>query len=494
MSIKNLRNSKSNKNIGEALLFGKVPPQATDLEGAILGAIMIDPPCLYKVKSIISTPDMLYKTENELIYKAILQLDQMQLPIDFMVVCETLRKNGELEQVGGSYYVTGLTKDVVRSDNVEVHARIIAQYYFRREMIRICADTINASYDESNDTFDIMDNFETSMYTSRYILTAGSNKTFESKVREVVVEINDPNKRKNFYVSTGFKHLDEKLGGGFIRGTVTILAARTSMGKTSFVISCSGNQSKEFPVAIWNGELSQRRFIMRQISHLEKITISEMNKFDVPDETLDRINSGASILMSDHKMFTDETTPILLEDLIAKIRYWVMCCGVQCIYLDYLRYINLPDGFKYDKLTEQQKIAHVVGRLNAVAKEMDVPIVLIQQLNRETEKNAGKEPTLANLRDAGALEEMVACVLFLYRPEYYGIKETEDQKSTKDVGLVLIRKNGDNQNPVDVSFKTEAKYFTWHEEEPEYGKEIIDGSGYTYQNVKDLLNDEEVPF
>lgn len=490
------RNKKNRNTHGDlALMLGKIPPQAPDLEGAILGGIMIDPPSLYNIKPIISTPDMLYKYENQLVYKAILQLDQMQSPIDFMMVCEILRKNGELEDVGGSYYVTGLTKDVISGAHGEEHARIIAQYYFRREMIRICAETINSAYDDSEDTFDIMDRFENSMYTSRYILTAGSNKTFESKVREVIAEINDPQKRKNFYVSTGFTHLDEELGGGFIRGAVTILAARTSMGKTSFVISCSSNQSKEFPVAIWNGELSQRRFIMRQISHLEKVTISEMNKLDIPDEKLDRINTGASILMSDHKIFTDETTPILIEDLIAKIRYWVMCCGVQCIYLDYLRYINLPDGFKYDKMTEQQKIAHIVGRLNAVAKELDVPIVLIQQLNRETEKNADKKPTLANLRDAGALEEMIACVLFLYRPEYYGIKETEDQRSTKDVGLVLVRKNGDNKNPIDVEFKTEAKYFTWYKEEPDFAEEIIDGSGYTVGNVRDMLNNnEEIPF
>lgn len=494
MTNKGNRKRKVVQNPNDVLIYGKVEPNHVELEGAVLGAIMVEMDSLYKVKTILSTPNMLYSDANQRIYRAILELDRMGSPYDFMIVCEHLRRSEELDIVGGSYYVISLTRDIVSSANIIEHAMYISQSYLSREMIRISIEIVNRCYDPTELVFGIMDDFEMAMKTSRYAITAGSTQTYESKVRRFVEHINDPEKRKNYYVSTGFPDLDRELGGGWLRGATTILAARTSMGKTSFIISATDEQSKHFPVSIWNGELTERRFIMRQVSKKERLTISEMNKEDVSDEILDRINTGAHVLMNEHQLFTDDTTPIMIEDLIAKIRYWVVCCGVQCVYLDYLRYITLPESYRYDRMTEQMKITEIMGRLNSVAKELDIPIILVQQLNRETEKNANKEPTLANLRDAGALEEMAACVVFLYRPEHYKIESTEDMTSTKDLGLVLIRKNGDNKNPVDVKFKTEAKYFTWRTFESDYGEEIIEGTGITHQDIKDKLGNEEVPF
>jgi replicative DNA helicase len=470
-------------------LEGKLPPASVDLERAALGALLMDMSLIYKVKAIIPHAHMLYDIRNELIYSVILELDAKNLPFEPLVVCDRLRTIGSLEEVDGSYYVMGLIRDVASHARIEEYCRIIAEKYLLRQMVKIGMESATDCYSGTKDVFEIYSDFEDAMKRSMYNLVAGSSRPYRSRIVKFVENINDPNFRATYYVDTGLPSLNQKLGGGFIRGAVTLLAARTSMGKTSVVISMANNQSKKFPVGLWNGELSDSRFIMRQISNVEKITISEMNREDLHQDVLNRINIGAQILLNDHDIYMDETAPIGIEELCSMVRYWRAYHKIEVVYLDYLRYITLPSGYKYDKMSTQDKITEIMARLNALAKELNIAVVLIQQLNRETEKSADKKPSLANLRDAGSLEEMAATVIFLYRPEHYGILEDEDG-STIDIGLMLIRKNGDHKNPIDVRFRTDAKYFTWAEIEDYSAPPLI--AGVSDNDIKQKIDD--LPF
>lgn len=466
MDNTNQKYSKRKKPDMSSLLYGKLPPQAPDLEGAVLGALMLEPARLYVVRSIIKSPFSFYADANQRIYASIIRLDQAGSKIDFMTVCEDLRKNSELEMVGGSYYVTQLTRDVVSSAHIEEHARIVMQKHILREIIRVSGESISKAYEDTSDVFDILKEWDMEFMTVKTDLISGKFRPMNTIMSKYLDDYYSPLSEK-MILKSYIKSWDDTLGGNFQRGCLYIGAARPGMGKTSFAISISLLQSKHYKVGFWNGEITEKRLLNRYVANIGKIESNYLRNGSsgVSDEIRDKINMSAEELANHRKIVLNNDTNIDVFDLVSLIKYWVFVLGVEFVWLDYLRYIKLPDNPKYNYLPKEQKVDEILKILLQCAKDCDIPICLLTQLNRELLKLADKKPNLGHLRDSGAVEEIAYNVFFLHRPESYGEMEDEHGESTAGRVYLLTRKNGDDKNPTDIPLRHQLQYFSIFEEE-----------------------------
>lgn len=459
-NITNKLASRTKKPEIPSIIYGKMAPQAPDLEGAVLGAVMLEPDKIITMMTIISSAEIFYSDANQRIYSCLRRLYDKGSKIDFMTVCADLRKNNELEMVGGSFYVTSLTRDVVSSAHLEEHARIVLQKYALREMIRISGEVIGDAYENSTDVFDLLDESEKKYVTLQQYMTGGQHRTMASRVSKYLDKIHNRDE-SNTLVRTYFRDLD-KIITRLKPGCMYVLAARPGHGKTSVLISSTLQQSKRFPVGVWNGELTEERFINRYISNLQSIDSRQIDEL-INEGKTDHIVDGTSHLISDHNLLLDCTPNIEIDSLIAKIRYWVFVCGAKVIWLDYINLISVsPEMEKYN--SREQQMFHILKKLSAVCKQCDVPLILLGQLNRDVLKQADKIPNLGNLKEAGRIEEMVFFVGFIHRPEEYSL-EPDGHGSVQNRMDILVRKHSDGQNNVDIHLNTNMAHCKVYDQE-----------------------------
>lgn len=441
----------SKKDANTHLTYGMLLPQAIEIEKAIIGIMLIEPNSSRLVISKIQNSDVFYTDAHQRIFSAIKTMEEEGAKIDFLTVGNFLRKRSELEMVGGSYYLTSLTQDVVSSANIEEYIKIILENYFKRELISISGMIISNSYSDTSDIFETLYEFKSSITEINKSIEAVSYREFHTIIHEFTDKINeylindilDENRIKTF-----IPEFDSVLGE-LQGGCVYVLAARTSMGKTAFEVSVSIEQSKRFDIGIWNGELTEDRLIFRYLSNIVGIPAKELK--DNAKNYQKEILQGLEDLMQ-HKIHMDNTPNITIDALVNKIKYWVFTKKCKCIYLDYLSVIRLTDKKLSLIRVREQQIAYIIDEINAVSKLCNVPIILLAQVNREALKTGDKRPTLGNLRDSGSIEERVYHVSFLHRPEVYGEHEYEGV-STKNLLQILVRKNGDGINNVDIDLR-----------------------------------------
>src|SRR6185437_9959894 len=345
------------------------------------------------------------------------------MPVDLLTVTEELRKNNELEIVGGAYYLTRLTMSVVSSAHVEAHARIVMEKFIQRELIRISGQVIGDAYEDSTDVFDLLDKAESSLYeiTDKHL-----RKNFKSLKEVLVTTIHEIEENKNKHddmtgVPTGFAPLD-RLTSGWQKTDLIILAARPSVGKTAFALNlamnASMNASKQFPVAVFSLEMGAGQIVKRMLSavtdvSMESITRGKMEEHEFVQLT-QRMNKLAKA-----PIFLDDQAALNIFELRAKSRRLKQKHDIQLIIIDYLQLMQAS----IDKGgNREQEISKISRDLKALAKELDVPIIALSQLNRSVEtRKESKVPQLSDLRESGAIEQDADLVMFLYRPEYHGI-------------------------------------------------------------------------
>lgn len=450
---KNSLATRTKKNEVNSLVFGKMAPQAPDLETAILGAVLLEPDKIIVMMTILSSAECFYVDANQRIYYALRRLYDAGSKIDFLTVTEDLRKNSELEMVGGAYYLTSLAREVVSSAHLEEHCRIVLQKYALRELIRISGVAIGNAYENSSDVFDLLDKTENEFIKLQHYMTGGQHKTLNAIVAKYLDKLHKRDESDNL-IRTYFRDLDSVLGS-LKPGCMYVFAARPGHGKSTYLVSSTLEQSKRFPVAIWNGELTEERFIGRYISNLMSINNQQLNSL-VMDGKTDVIVDGTSILCSDHKLLMDNTPNIEIDTLVAKIRYWVFVCGVKVVWLDYINLISVaPELEKY--MSREQQMFHILKKLSAVCKQCGIPLMLLGQLNRDVLKQADKVPNLGNLKEAGRIEEMVFFVGFINRPEEYG-QPDDEHGSTHNRMDIHIRKHSDGKNNVDIQLQTQMQF------------------------------------
>lgn len=445
--------------------MGKLPPQAVDLEEVVLGALLIEKQSLLLIIDKLK-PEAFYKDNHQKIFTAIVALFANNNPIDILTVTAQLRKQGELETIGGAYYITELTNRVVSSANIEFHAAIIFEKFMQRETIRICTESINMAYEDTSDALEIIEKNQSEIFA--LVSDKKTNNIIDNStlIAKKLIDLKQPEITGLVGVGSGYLSLDN-LTNGWRNSELIIVAARPSMGKTAFALQLARNAAIDFdkPVLIFSLEMSKLQLSERLISSEANIFMDDLVKRKLSDYDIERIETVSSKLLQTNKIFIDDTPALNLLELRAKARRLKMQHNIGLIVIDYLQ---LMRGIKERNGNREQEISSISQGLKAVAKELDIPVIALSQLNRAVETQAGaKRPNLSHLRESGAIEQDADQVLFLYRPEYYGITSDENNNSTVGLTEVIFAKN---RNGICDTVKLEfngafMKFRDWHEKD-----------------------------
>ena len=424
---------------------GKIPPQAIDLEEAVLGAMLIDEKGVNEIIELLS-PEVFYKRSHQLIYESIERLFRESEPIDLLTVSADLKKNKNFEPAGGDFYLISLSQKVSSSAHIEFHSRIILQKYIQRKLITISNEIIQKSYNESTDVMDLLDEAESKLYD----VAQGNIKTSTESAQNLVIRakarIEEIAKQEGLSgVSTGFEKLD-KLTSGWQPSDLVIIAARPGMGKTALALSMARNISvqQKIPVAFFSLEMSSVQLITRLISSETGLSSDKLRTGKLADHEWQQLNIKVSDLESS-PLFIDDSPSLTIFELRAKARRLSSSHGIKLIIIDYLQLMNIGSSNKAGN--REQEISTISRNLKALAKELDIPVIALSQLSRAVETRGGtKRPILSDLRESGAIEQDADIVSFLYRPEYYGITEWDDDMKTPSEGqgefIVAKHRNG----------------------------------------------------
>ena len=405
------------------LVYGKVPPQAPELEEAVLGASMLEKDTFAQVLEIIQSEECFYVDAHQKIYSAMRRLFDKGTPVDLLTITEELRKTNELELIGGAYYLTRLTMSVLSSAHVEAHARIVMEKFIQRELIRISGSVISDAYEDSTDVFDLLDKAESGLYeiTDKHL-----RKNFKSLQDVLVKTMNeiDENRKKTDDITgvpSGFAGLD-RLTAGWQKTDLIILAARPSVGKTAFALNLAMNAAmnagRQFPVAVFSLEMGAGQIVKRMLSAVSEVSMESITRGKMAEHEFVQMTQRMGKL-SQAKIYLDDQAALNIFELRAKARRLKQKHDIQMILIDYLQLMQA----NVDKSgNREQEISKISRDLKALAKELEVPIIALSQLNRSVEtRKESKVPQLSDLRESGAIEQDADLVMFLYRPEYHGI-------------------------------------------------------------------------
>lgn len=428
---------------------GKIPPQAVDLEEAVLGAMMIDKKGVDEVIDILS-PEAFYKDAHKYIFEAIYKLFQSTQPIDLLTVSSQLKRDAKLELAGGDFYLISLTQRVASSAHIEFHARIILQKFIQRSLIKISNEIIEDAYDETKDVFDLLDEAEAKLYDVSQGNIKQSTETAQSLVIQAKQKIEEiSNKEGLSGIPSGFDKLD-KLTSGWQPSDLVIVAARPGMGKTALTLSMARNiaVNQEIPVAFFSLEMSSVQLITRLISSETGLSSEKLRTGKLEKHEWEQLNVKVKSLEK-APLFIDDTPSLSIFDLRAKARRLSSQYGIKLIVIDYLQLMTAGGSQKGGN--REQEISTISRNLKALAKELDVPVIALSQLSRAVETRGGsKRPLLSDLRESGAIEQDADIVSFIYRPEYYKIDEWDDEERSPTEGqaefIVAKHRNGGLDN------------------------------------------------
>ena len=438
---------KTNIDLG-TMVYGKVPPQAKDLEEAVLGAIMLEKGAFDAIIEILK-PECFYVDAHQRIFSAMQGLANKSQPIDILTIAEELRFREQLDMVGGAYYVTKLTNAVVSAANIEAHARIILQKYIQRELIRISGEIISDAFEDSTDVFDLLDDAESKLFE---ITNNNLRKNFESIDSVLVNTIKriEDMRHKNEDVTgvpSGFPSLD-RVTYGWQSTDLIILAARPAVGKTAFALNLARNAvmhaSKPTGVAVFSLEMSAGQLVQRILSAESEIWLEKISRGKMEEHEMKQLYAKGVQRLAQAPLFIDDTPALNIFELRAKCRRLKTRNNIGLVIIDYLQ---LMSGTGEGKQTNrEQEISNISRNLKGLAKELSIPIIALSQLSRAVEtrgagKDGNKMPQLSELRESGAIEQDADMVMFLYRPEYYDITTNELGENNRGETHVRIAKH-----------------------------------------------------
>jgi len=429
---------------------GKLPPQAVDLEEAVLGAMMIDKKGVDDAIDILK-PEAFYKEAHRYIFEAIETLFQSTQPIDILTVSTQLRKNGKLEAAGGDFYLINLTQKIASSAHIEFHSRIILQKFIQRSLIKISNEIIEDAYDETSDVFELLDQAESKLYDVTQGNIKKSTETAESLVAQAKKRIEEIGKREGLSgIPTGFHKLDV-LTSGWQPSDLIIIAARPGMGKTAFVLSMARNMAIDSKkgVAFFSLEMSSVQLITRLISSETGLSSEKLRTGKLEPHEWEQLSVKVKDL-EEAPLYIDDTPSLSIFDLRAKARRLKSQYDIQLVVIDYLQLMTAGGNSKGIGNREQE-ISTISRNLKGLAKELDIPVIALSQLSRAVEtRGASKRPLLSDLRESGAIEQDADIVSFIYRPEYYKIDTWDDEEQSPTEGqaefIVAKHRNGGLDN------------------------------------------------
>ena len=475
--------------LSEAPIVGTVPPQAVELEEAVLGALMLERDSIIAVQEYI-TADTFYTEEHRIIYKAIESLSAELKPIDLYTVTEQLKVRKELKKVGGAAYLAQLTQKVGSAANVEFHAKIIAQKYVQRELIRSATEIQRRSYDEDQDVTDLIGFAEGEIFKVAEGHVKRSVQNAKDILAKALAQIEEASKNTSAFngVQSGFMALD-RVTMGWQPSDLIIIAARPSMGKTAFVLSMARNMAIEYqqPVAFFSLEMSAVQLMMRLIVAETGLYSNDIKSGRLTPEQWRHLESATKPLGT-APLFIDDTPALSVFEFRSKARRLKIHNDIKIIVIDYLQLMTGSQDTKGSGNREQE-VAFISRTLKAIAKELNVPMIALSQLSRATEQRGGsKRPQLSDLRESGAFEQDADIVAFIHRPEYYGMNTDENGLPTAGLAEIILAKHR-NGAVCDVKLrflKDQARFADMEADENSTAADPMGGGGapaYNYGSM-----------
>ncbi len=441
-----------------ALEHGVKVPQATEVEASVLGAMMLDQDIIEELLTVLQE-DCFYKAENKLIYRAISNLSSASMPIDMMTVAERLKLNGDFDAAGGLDYLTRLTSDIGAAVHVHYYAKILVDKYIQREVISITNDSLRKSYDESEPVDDLLNSLQQRLFDLSEKNMSRREQSIAEIIKNKLTTLEELQSKEDGQtgLKSGYMALD-KITYGWHPSDLVIIAGRPGMGKTAFVLTMARNMAVEFniPIAFFSLEQAPTQLIERLLI-AESGLPSEKIKGSVKMRQGDWSQLDAQIRpLLNAPIYIDDTPSLSIVELRAKARRLVKTNGVKMLIIDYLQ---LMTGSKEIKGNREQEVAEISRSLKAIAKDLDIPIIALAQLSRQAESSTGnmKKPQLTHLRESGAIEQDADIVLFLHRPEYYGLEDISVSEGLTD--LIIAKHRNGPTGEVELRFiKSQMKF------------------------------------
>ncbi len=442
---------------------GKMPPQAKDLEEVILGGLMIDSNCVYVGMSKLF-PELFYVNAHQIIFKAIQKLYDYNSKIDILTVVEQLKKTSEIDLAGGLYGITKLTNSVVSGANIETHIQIISEAYLKREAIRLGGELMVESYEDSSDAFDIINKADAGFQKIQEQVLTGLTKDISFYSMKTLEQHATTKETGVLGIQTGIKAIDNVISG-LVAPDLIIIAARPSQGKTALALSITYNTSiaGNIPCAWFSLEMDGVQLVRRLASIDSQIDHEKIRKgYTSKDEDAKFHASIEKIANS--KIFIQDDATINIRGIRTKANLLKRKHGIKFIVVDY---IQLMDGVDSKGKSREQVVSDISRGLKMLSKELEMPVVALSQLSREVERRLSKMPQLSDLRESGAIEQDADEVIFLMRPEFYGMTEFVEigDMQYNPLGLCIVNtaknRHGATKNTA-LSFNGPCMHFTDH--------------------------------
>lgn len=415
---------------------GKLPPQVTDLERVVLGAILLEKEALNAVIEFLR-PNHFYVDAHSAIYESILDLFQEGKPIDIKTVHYQIKKKGHEARVGGAYFLAELTAEVASSANIQYCARQICEVAIKRTLLTISSEIQQDAFDETQDVFEILDKAERKLFGVYDANLKGNYSDIKSLLYKTIQNLQNL-KQQNFNgIPSGFLNLDQ-LTSGWQNSDLVIIAARPGMGKSSFILTALRNAAVDYkiPVAIFSLEMANVQLTTRLISMEAEIESERVKNGTLSAHEWQALVHKSNEL-SNAPLYLDDTPALSIMELRAKCRRLKAEHNIKLIAVDYLQLMKGENSGN-----REQEISSISRSLKSIAKELDIPVLALSQLSRSVETRGGnKKPQLSDLRESGSIEQDADIVLFLYRPEYYKIAIDEDGSPTDNVAEIIIAKH-----------------------------------------------------
>ena len=457
--------------------YAHIQPQATEIERIVLGSLMIDKDAFSMVSEILK-PETFYEPRNQKVYQAIQTLSMEDHPVDIMTVTEELKKEGTINDVGGPGYILELSSRVASSAHIEYHAKILAQKFLARQLISFSSVIETKAFDETVDVDELMQEAEGSLFEISQKNMRQDYTHINPVVKDAVSILQKAaaNKGGLTGLSTGYNKLDDYTSG-WQPSDLVIIAGRPAMGKTSFALSLAKNIAVDLqePIAFFSLEMSNVQLVNRLISNVCEISGKKILNGQLDDEEWSRLDKSISALQN-APIYIDDTPGMSIFELRTKARRLVREKGVKIIMIDYLQLMN-ASGARFG--SRQEEVSTISRSLKGLAKELNIPVLALSQLNRTVENRdglEGKRPQLSDLRESGAIEQDADMVLFVHRPEYYRLFQDEKGNDLRGKAQIIIAKHRKGSTgDVLLNFKGEYTRFDNIDEmrSPIGGGEII---------------------
>jgi replicative DNA helicase len=403
---------------------GRVPPYNKDAEAAVIGGILLNNEALFLVQEVLSPEDFYVETHRR-IYSAIQELSRAGLPVDHVTLGNELRKRGDLDKIGGAMALDGLTDQVATVANVEHYARIVREKASVRRMIYAAQQVVADGFAELDSAEDFLDGAEAAVFQAAQYRVGTGYTHVTPVVHKTINDLQEASGRKGEIsgVPSGFHELDKKTAG-FQRSDLIIVAGRPSMGKTALALNIAFNASEAVkrPVIVFSLEMARDQLVRRLLSSVGRVDASRMRANNIRAEDWPRLIQAADVLTRS-QIFLDDSAPLTPIEIRAKARRLKSDKGLALVVVDYMQLMR-AGGRRADN--RQEEISEISRSLKSLARELEVPVIALSQLNRGVEGRPDKRPMMSDLRESGAIEQDADLIIFVYRDEIYN-PESEDR-------------------------------------------------------------------